>query len=143
MELEYITHTTEETEALGAALARECLEEGACFVAMFGDLGVGKTAFVRGFSSVAAPGARVKSPTYTVVNQYSGGKLPVYHFDLYRIADEDELYSIGFYDYLAEGICIAEWCENIPDSLPAGCRSVTIEKIPGEDTARRLRFGTL
>lgn len=143
MELEYITHTTEETEALGAALARECMGEGACFVAMFGDLGAGKTAFVRGFASVAAPGARVKSPTYTVVNRYGGGALPVYHFDLYRITDEDELYSIGFYDYLSEGICIAEWCENIRYALPVGCRSVTVEKIPGDDAARRIRFGTV
>ena len=141
MEKEYTTHTPEETEELGAALAEECRRMGPCFVALYGDLGAGKTAFVRGFASVLAPGAKVKSPTYTVVNSYGGGALPVYHFDFYRITDDDELYSIGFYDYLTEGVCIGEWSENIPYTIPEGSVTVTIEKDVSDPAIRRIRFG--
>ncbi len=125
------TSSAAETEVLGAELAREfvCDPTLPRFVAMYGDLGVGKTAFVRGFASVLASGASVKSPTYALVNQYGDKKSPVYHFDMYRITDEDDLYSTGFYDYLAgRGICIAEWCENIPYALPERYLCVKIEK---------------
>lgn len=125
------TSSAAETEVLGAELAREfvCDPTLPRFVAMYGDLGVGKTAFVRGFASVLASGASVKSPTYALVNQYGDKKAPVYHFDMYRITDEDDLYSTGFYDYLAgRGICIAEWCENIPYALPDRYLKVEIEK---------------
>ena len=107
MYLEFITKTTEETEAVGAEFAKSLKPSD--FVAMFGDLGAGKTAFVRGASKYLAPKANVQSPTYTVVNEYPS-KIPVYHFDMYRIDDEDSLYSIGYYDYLENGgICFAEW----------------------------------
>ena len=80
---------------------------------------MGKTAFVRGFASVYAPASRVKSPTFSLVNEYRGEKRSVFHFDMYRITDEDELYSIGFYDYPERGgICLVEWSENIPFALP-------------------------
>ena len=95
---------------------------------MFGDLGAGKTAFVRGLASVIAPNARVKSPTYTIVNEYKGDGVSLFHFDLYRISDDDELYSTGFYDYLNRGICVAEWSENIPYAIPDGAYRVKISR---------------
>ena len=129
MKKEYISHSAEETEAIGAMLARE-LDEGKIrrtFIAMHGEMGVGKTAFVRGFASVFGI-TGVKSPTYTVVNEYRGRAF-VFHFDMYRIESDDDLYSIGFDDYIErDGYCIAEWCENIEDSIPAGAISVTVAR---------------
>ena len=95
------TSSVEETEEYGKALANRLSSDTSLprFIALYGDLGVGKTAFVRGFTSIFAQGARVKSPTFALVNEYRGEKLSVFHFDMYRISDEDELYSIGFYDY--------------------------------------------
>ena len=110
-----------ETEALGRHMAEAFLIDPTLphFVALYGDLGVGKTAFVRGFASALAPVARVKSPTFALVNEYRGHPLSVFHFDMYRIEDEDALYSIGFYDYFDRpGICLVEWSENIEYALP-------------------------
>lgn len=135
--MEYITNSPAETEALGKELAKE-LKCGD-FVAMFGDLGVGKTAFVRGVASVLCPDVRVQSPTYTIVNAYRG-KIPLYHFDMYRIDSEEALYSCGFFDYLDSGICIAEWCENITDFIPDGAHRVTISKITGSPDSRRIEI---
>ncbi|CCZ20509.1 uncharacterized protein family UPF0079 ATPase [Candidatus Apopatosoma intestinale] len=135
--MEYITNSPAETEALGKELAKE-LKCGD-FVAMFGDLGVGKTAFVRGVASVLCPDVRVQSPTYTIVNAYRG-KIPLYHFDMYRIDSEEALYSCGFFDYLDSGICIAEWCENITDFIPEGARRVTISKIADSPDSRRIEI---
>ena len=125
---EFHTTCVEETEKIGVELALSLNKGKPAFIAMYGDLGVGKTAFVRGLASVLAPCARVKSPTYTVVNKYKGGSIPLYHMDVYRIDDEDELYSIGFDDYVKDGICVVEWSENIPNSIPADAISVKIEK---------------
>lgn len=135
--MEYITNSPAETEALGKELAKE-LKCGD-FVAMFGDLGVGKTAFVRGVASVLCPDVRVQSPTYTIVNAYRG-KIPLYHFDMYRIDSEEALYSCGFFDYLDSGICIAEWCENITDFIPKGARRVTISKTADSPDSRRIEI---
>ena len=106
----YISVSTEQTESIGAQLAREllCTPELPRFVALYGDLGVGKTAFVRGFTSVISPDARVKSPTFALVNEYRGNKCSVFHFDMYRISDEDDLYSIGFYDYLDRNVQLSD-----------------------------------
>ena len=101
-----------------------------------GDLGVGKTAFVRGFVSALAPGARVKSPTYTIVNEYRGGRIPVFHFDVYRIEGEDDLYSTGYYDYLDAGYLLCEWSEKIPFALPDDRITVEIAKTDGADGRR-------
>ncbi|MBO4982903.1 MAG: tRNA (adenosine(37)-N6)-threonylcarbamoyltransferase complex ATPase subunit type 1 TsaE [Clostridia bacterium] len=125
---EFHTKSVEETEAVGKKLALSLDKEKPHFIAMYGDLGVGKTAFVRGLASVLAPSSRVKSPTYTVVNRYDSAPLPLYHLDVYRIDDEDELYSIGFDDYVNTGICVVEWSENIPDSIPCDAIKVSIEK---------------
>lgn len=123
------SHSTEETEEAGAALARELQVSNApCFVALEGDLGAGKTAFVRGFASVLSPGSRVKSPTYTIVNEYRRGAVPLFHFDLYRMEDPDSLDSIGFDEYVADGICIAEWSENLGDRRPGNAITVSILK---------------
>lgn len=108
------------------------------FVALYGDLGVGKTAFVRGFTSSIAPDARVKSPTFALVNEYKGSPCSVFHFDMYRIADEDDLYSIGFYDYFdRNGICLTEWTENIEYALPDEYIRVEIRKCSETDTDKR------
>ncbi|MBR7101113.1 MAG: tRNA (adenosine(37)-N6)-threonylcarbamoyltransferase complex ATPase subunit type 1 TsaE [Clostridia bacterium] len=131
---EYISFSTEETEEIASRLARE-LKKGD-FVAMYGDLGVGKTAFVRGLAGVLAPTASVKSPTYTVVNEYKGKECKIYHFDVYRIEDDDDLYSIGFYDYVKKGISVCEWSENIPYAIPENAIKVTIERV-AEDVNRR------
>ena len=136
MEKSFHTSSVEETEAIGRDLALELNRDEPCFIAMRGDLGVGKTAFVRGLASVLTPLARVKSPTYTVVNKYEGDGLPLYHLDVYRINDEDELYSIGFDDYVNSGICVVEWSENIPDSIPEDAIFVSIEK-EGENFEKR------
>lgn len=127
------SQSTEETEKIAADFASMLDDGKPHFVAMYGDLGVGKTAFVRGVASVLANGARVKSPTFTVVNEYRGSKLPLYHFDVYRIEDEDDLYSVGFYDYLQKGVCIVEWSENIEYSIPNDCYRVKIERANGEN----------
>lgn len=126
------SNNTADTEALGAALA-SLLESDASlprFVALYGDLGVGKTAFVRGFASVLSPESLVRSPTFTLVNEYrnKATKKSLFHFDMYRIDSEDDLYSMGFDDYPDRGICILEWCEKIPYALPAHYLRVTITK---------------
>ena len=126
------SHSTEETEQIARNFATKLDTGKPEFVAMFGDLGVGKTAFVRGVASLLASGARVKSPTFTVVNEYHGDKLPLYHFDVYRITDDDDLYSTGFYDYPGTGVCVCEWSENIPEAIPDGAYSVSIEYVDEE-----------
>ncbi len=130
------TNAVEETERLGRELALLMQSrQMPRFVAMYGDLGVGKTAFVRGFCSVFSPASAVRSPTFALVNDYKcEGKQHIYHFDMYRISGEDDLYSIGFYDYLDSGeICIAEWCELIPFALPDEYIKVTISKTDNGD----------
>ena len=125
-----------ETEAVGCELAKYIIESAQSpkFVAMYGDLGVGKTAFVRGFCSELCPDSTVKSPTFALVNEYrcsqnAANIRKICHFDMYRVTDEDDLYSIGFYDYLTDrNLCIAEWCELIPYALPDEYFKVTIKK---------------
>ncbi len=126
-----ISSSVQETEAFGAALANEfnTRSELPPFLALFGDLGVGKTAFVRGFASVIAPNAIVRSPTFALVNEYRSKPRSLFHFDMYRIETEEDLESIGFYDYFNRGgICLVEWSENIPYALPEEYLRVTIRK---------------
>ncbi len=126
-----LTNSPEETEAVGEALALE-LEKDLLlpsFIALYGDLGVGKTAFVRGFARVFSPNALVRSPTFALVNEYPSHSRRLFHFDMYRITDEDDLYSIGYYDYLEDGsICLVEWSENIPYAIPEEHIRVEISK---------------
>ena len=126
------TESPEETEAVGTALAEYLKSKGIRdgFIAMRGDLGAGKTAFTRGFARVFCPEARVKSPTFAIVNVYRGETV-IYHMDTYRITNDDDLYSTGFYD-IEDGFIICEWSENIEYALPENHYRVTIE-YAGED----------
>ena len=131
----FITNSPEETEALGARLAR-ALEPGAV-VAFTGDLGAGKTAFVRGLARGLGIPDRVTSPTFTIVNEYEGGRLPLFHFDLYRLGSADELFDIGWEDYLARGgVCAVEWSERMEELLEPGTIRVDLRR--GEDEDRRV-----
>lgn len=114
--MEVVSNSVAETEALGAALAAR-LTPGSV-VAFTGDLGAGKTAFTRGLARGLGVTERVTSPTFTIVNEYEGGRLPFFHFDMYRLAGSDELFDIGWEDYLARGgVCAVEWSEKVADAL--------------------------
>jgi len=127
----FYTHSPEETEALGQRLAAQ-LQPGTV-IAFLGDLGAGKTAFTRGLARGLGSSDRVTSPTYTLVNEYLGGKMPLFHFDMYRLGSSDELFDIGWEDYLErDGVCAVEWSENVSDAME-GALFVTIEKT-GEDS---------
>ena len=129
--MEFITHSPEETEKIGEALAKS-LQPGT-ILAYRGDLGAGKTAFTRGLARGLGCKETVTSPTYTIVNEYLGGRLPLFHFDMYRLASSDDLWDIGWEDYLErEGVCAVEWSENVADAMENAV-TVTIEKL-GENT---------
>ena len=129
--MEFITHSPEETEKIGEALAKS-LQPGT-ILAYRGDLGAGKTAFTRGLARGLGCKETVTSPTYTIVNEYLGGRLPLFHFDMYRLASSDDLWDIGWEDYLdREGVCAVEWSENVADAMEDAV-TVTIEKL-GETT---------
>ena len=114
--MRYVTHGPEETEALGQRLA-EHLRPGDV-IAYYGDLGAGKTAFTRGLARGLGVRETVTSPTYTIVNEYLTGRMPLFHFDMYRLGSSDELFEIGWEDYLARGgVCAVEWSENVADAL--------------------------
>ena len=131
--MEFLTNSPEETEAVGKRLG-EKLAPGAV-IAYQGDLGAGKTAFTRGVALGLGAKEQVTSPTYTIVNEYLSGKYPLFHFDMYRLASSDDLFDIGWEDYLDRGgICAVEWSENVADAMENAI-VVTIEKL-GEDTRR-------
>ena len=129
--MEYITHSPEQTEEVGRALG-EKLAPGTV-IAYRGDLGAGKTAFTRGLARGLGYPEPVTSPTYTIVNEYLGGRLPLFHFDMYRLRSSDDLWDIGWEDYLDRGgVCAVEWSENVADAMEDPIL-ITIEKL-GEDT---------
>ena len=124
--MQITTHSADETQALGQKLASR-LAPGDV-IAYFGDLGAGKTAFTRGIAEGLGVSEQVTSPTYTIVNEYLSGRLPLFHFDMYRLGSSDELFDIGWEDYLARGgVCAVEWSENVEDALQDAIR-ITIEK---------------
>ena len=130
----YLTNNEQETEALGERFARDL--PGGSVVAMYGDLGVGKTAFVRGMARGMGLNCRVSSPTFTIVNEYLGDR-ELIHFDMYRISGADELFEIGWEDYLARGaVCAVEWSENVQVAFYGDEYRVTIEKLG--DTRRKI-----
>ena len=134
--MEYITNSPEETEALGERLA-QTLTPGTV-LAYRGDLGAGKTAFTRGLARGLGITEPVTSPTYTIVNEYLGGRLPLFHFDMYRLSSEEDLWDIGWEDYLERGgVCAVEWSENVEDALE-GAIAVTIEKDPVQPDRRSI-----
>ncbi len=131
--MEFITNSPAETEAVGAALGK-ILTPGT-LIAYRGDLGAGKTAFTRGLARGLGYADMVTSPTYTIVNEYLGGRLPLFHFDMYRLASSDDLWDIGWEDYLDRGgVCAVEWSENVADAMENAVY-VTIEKT-GEESRR-------
>ena len=137
----FTTNSATETELIGERLCKALIARGdtRAFIAMRGEMGVGKTAFVRGFARTLGV-VGVKSPTYTIVNEHRG-KRNLFHFDMYRITDGDDLYSIGYDDYVnAEGFCIAEWSENIEAELPTWRIDVTIERTPDDPNARKIKI---
>ncbi len=131
--MEFITHSPAETEAIGAALGK-ILKPGT-ILAYRGDLGAGKTAFTRGLARGLDCSDIVTSPTYTIVNEYLGGRLPLFHFDMYRLRSSDDLWDIGWEDYLDRGgICAVEWSENVDDAMENAI-FITIHKT-GEESRR-------
>ena len=144
----FTTASEQETEDVGAALALRLRQENIpyAFIALFGEMGVGKTAFTRGFCRALGIDG-VHSPTYTVVNEYTGGEYPVLHFDMYRVESENDLYSIGFDEYLSrDGYALCEWSENIEAFLPCDAIRVTVSRTDGgcgreikiEDASERI-----
>ena len=134
----YITHSESETEALGAAFAAK-LPAGAV-AALYGELGCGKTAFVRGMAKGMGIDCLVNSPTFTIVNEYEGGKMPLFHFDMYRLGSADELYDIGWEDYLSRGgVCAVEWSENVPGAFDGDEYVVRFTKL--SDMDREISIG--
>lgn len=113
---EFSTSNELETQAVGALLASECKEGD--FLALYGEMGSGKTVFMRGFVAKLIPNALVSSPTYAILNVYEGEKIHINHFDMYRISSEEDLYSTGYEEAIARGISVCEWTENIEDFLP-------------------------
>ena len=133
--MEYLTHNEAETEALGARLGA-VLRPGTV-LAYVGTLGMGKTAFTRGLAKGLGYNGRVTSPTFNIVNEYEGGRLPLFHFDMYRLDDADALFDIGWEDYLdRSGVCAVEWSERVTEALPEDTVWVNIARCPKEDGRR-------
>ena len=134
--MEFITRSAAETEQLGARLAG-ALQPGDV-IAYRGDLGAGKTAFTRGLARGLGIREPVTSPTYTIVNEYPQGRLPLFHFDMYRLSDPEELFDLGWEDYLArEGICAVEWSENVAEALSEPIL-VSIRRDPAREDTRYI-----
>ena len=134
--MQITTHSADETQALGQKLASR-LAPGDV-IAYFGDLGAGKTAFTRGLAQGLGITDPVTSATYTIVNEYLSGRIPLFHFDMYRLSSSDELFDIGWEDYLSRGgVCAVEWSENVEDALQDAIR-VTIEKDADEPDTRHI-----
>ena len=129
--MQFITNSPAETEAVGAALG--AVLQPSTVLAFRGDLGAGKTAFTRGLARGLGATDRVTSPTYTIVNEYLSGRLPLFHFDMYRLESADDLWDIGWEDYLERGgVCAVEWSENVAQAMEDAI-VITLEKT-GEDT---------
>lgn len=132
--MEYLSHSPEETEHIGEMLGRR-LRPGTV-VAYRGGLGMGKTAFTRGLARGLGCAGRVTSPTFTIVNEYDGAT-PLFHFDMYRLGSSDELFDIGWEDYLTQGgVCAVEWSERVDDAMPADTLWVDIAR--GTDESDRI-----
>ena len=131
----YITNSPEETEELGLKLAKSL--KGGEVVAFRGGLGMGKTCFTRGLARGLGFKGDVTSPTFALINEYIGGRLSLYHFDMYRISGWEDLYSTGFFDYIEQGgVIAAEWSENIENALPESTVTVTFVRL--DDNKREV-----
>lgn len=139
--MQITTHSADETQALGQKLASR-LAPGDV-IAYFGDLGAGKTAFTRGLAQGLGITDPVTSPTYTIVNEYLSGRIPLFHFDMYRLSSSDELFDIGWEDYLQRGgVCAVEWSENVADAMQ-GAISVRIGRDSDEQRTIIIEGGGL
>ena len=139
--MEYITNSPAETEAVAEKLAKRLLP--GTVIAYRGDLGAGKTAFTRGLAKGLGCADMVTSPTYTIVNEYLSGKMPLFHFDMYRLRSADDLWDIGWEDYLDRGgVCAVEWSENVEEALDSYIL-VNIEKIGDESRRITIEGGDL
>lgn len=128
---EFVTHSAQETEILAEKIATKL--DSPCFIALFGGMGMGKTAFVRGFCKGIGFTGDVSSPTFSLVHEYHGGRLSVYHFDMYRVMGYESLYSTGFFDFIDNGIMICEWSENIEEFIPDNHIRITISRGNSDD----------
>ena len=136
----YRVNSDTETEQIGKKLAETLTKLGIkrAYIAMQGEMGVGKTVFTRGFVSHFGR-ANVKSPTYTIVNEYRVGNVKIYHFDLYRISDSDDLESIGYHEYVeSDAYSIVEWSERVPEYIPEDALTVTISRVADDESARDI-----
>ena len=134
--MQFTTNSPDETEAVGVALGK--IIPAGTVLAYRGDLGAGKTAFTRGLARGLGCREIVTSPTYTIVNEYLGGRRPLFHFDMYRLSSADDLFDIGWEDYLDRGgVCAVEWSENVEEAME-GAVTVTIDKLG--DTSRRINL---
>lgn len=125
--------TKSEAETIQAGQAFGATLSPGTIVAMYGDLGAGKTAFIRGLAQGLQLNVRVSSPTFTIVNEYLG-RIPLFHFDMYRLKSADELFDIGWDDYLErDGVCAVEWSENVEDAFPPETIRIKIDKINETD----------
>ena len=132
--MQVITRSPEETEKLGEKLAASL--RGGEVLALFGPMGMGKTAFTRGIAKGMGVQEGVSSPTFALVHEYAG-RIPVYHFDMFRVTSWDDLYSTGFFDYLESGgVLVIEWSENIEGALPGS--AIRIEISPGKEENERI-----
>ncbi len=136
---EFITNSPKQTEAVAEALAADF--SGGEVVAFRGDLGMGKTCFTRGLARGVGYSGEVTSPTFALINEYLGGRLDVYHFDMYRISSWDELYSCGYFEYLEKnGVVVLEWSENIENALPINTTYVELEAL--DENTRKIKIYT-
>ena len=137
--MEFITNSPIETEAVGTALGK--ILPAGTVIAYRGDLGAGKTAFTRGLARGLGCRDTVTSPTYTIVNEYLSGRMPLFHFDMYRLRSSDDLFDIGWEDYLERGgVCVVEWSENVADAMEDAI-TVTIEKTGDESRRITIKGG--
>ena len=138
----YRVNDDKQTENIGAQLARTITEKGLdrAYIAMRGEMGVGKTVFTRGFASHFGI-TGVKSPTYTIVNEYKCGGVKIYHFDLYRISDGDDLESVGYHEYVeSRAYSIVEWSERVPEYIPDDAITVTISRVAEDESLRDIEI---
>ena len=134
---EYITHSPDETEAVGEKLSKALI--GGEVIAFKGGLGAGKTCFTRGLARGLGFTGTVTSPTFALINEYLGGRLPLYHFDMYRVSGWEDLYSTGFFDYIESGgVIAAEWSENIEAALPED--TIVVEITKTDENSRKINI---
>ncbi|MGN1320556.1 MAG: tRNA (adenosine(37)-N6)-threonylcarbamoyltransferase complex ATPase subunit type 1 TsaE [Acutalibacteraceae bacterium] len=142
MNSNYISNSPSDTKKIARELAAQF--KGGEVVAFYGDLGLGKTCFVKGLAEGLGYTGDVSSPTFAIINEYLGGRLNLYHFDMYRVTGWDDLYSTGYFEYMeAGGVLAIEWSENIENALPEDVIKVTIKRIDENSREIKITGGAL